>query len=484
MKKLLLSLFTVALATSTSFGQTVDKAFADAEKKSIIEAIKKSDEEVKKVPTKPKPWLTRSQAYLSVAFFRYDSTLASMYPDAAEKAWEFANEAIKLDTKEGKKGPVAKEIDKMMENKQYSIGYLNMGVWNYQNNNLKLALNQMKLSSDLAPKDTTASVNWALIANQLSEDESAKVAYERYLSSGGKELHAFATLAQLYRKSNDQEKALSYIDKAISVFPGKRDLLKDEKFMLFIAFQRYDEASELLKQSLAINPNDSNSWLRLGQLDEQKLSNIADDMKQIRIKLSKIQDVDRRLSSQVDQIAVYKDELNKSKVKLSKEKIAKAKASINNQILSYESKIKEFNTALKEIQTQKDSVIAVVGDTATFAKKLNNLKADVKEIRKGLPNYYLKAIELDSKNFNALFLLGFYYFTDSQDIKRLKDEMSLEVYKTKGKELDAQIVAKYNEALPYLNRAFEIKKDDELKTVLREIYTELKDEAKLTELEK
>jgi tetratricopeptide (TPR) repeat protein len=313
------------LTASASFGQTVDKAMAEAEKKSIIEAIKKSDEEVKKVPTKPKPWLTRSQAYLSVAFFRYDSTLASMYPDAAEKAWEFANEAIKLDTKEGKKGSVAKEIDKMMENKQFSIGYLNMGVWNYQNNNLKLALNQMKLSSDLAPKDTTASVNWALIANQLSEDESAKVAYERYLSSGGKELHAFATLAQLYRKSNDQEKALSYIDKAISVFPGKRDLLKDEKFNLFIAFQRYDEASELLKQSLAINPNDSNSWLRLGQLDEQKLSNIADDMKQIRNKLSKIQDVDRRLSSQVDQIAVYKDELNKSKAKLSKEKIAKAK---------------------------------------------------------------------------------------------------------------------------------------------------------------
>ncbi len=51
MKKLLLSLFTVALAMNASFGQA-EKALVEAQKKSINEAMKKSDEDVKKAPTK------------------------------------------------------------------------------------------------------------------------------------------------------------------------------------------------------------------------------------------------------------------------------------------------------------------------------------------------------------------------------------------------------------------------------------------------
>jgi len=101
MKKLLLSLFTVALAMNVSFGQA-DKMLLDAQKKSINDGIKKSDEEVKKTPAKAKSWLNRSQAYLELALFP-DSTFSFTNPEAAFQALEFANESIKLDTKEGKK---------------------------------------------------------------------------------------------------------------------------------------------------------------------------------------------------------------------------------------------------------------------------------------------------------------------------------------------------------------------------------------------
>jgi Tfp pilus assembly protein PilF len=475
----------VAWATSASFGQqAVNKAIIEAEKKTILEAVKKADEEVDKAPTKAKLWLTRSQANLSVAFFRSDSSLATTIPDAAEKAWKYANEAIKLDTKDGKKGSVAKEVDKLIESQQFSIAYLNMAVWHFQNKNFVAALPQMKMASDLAPKDSTIALNWAITADQIQEDEAAKVAYERYLSNGGKDIGVFLSLTRLYRNSNEEEKAIKYIDLAIAAYPGKGDVLREQKFGLFLAFKRFDEASEFLKQSLSVDPKNSLTYLRLGQLDEQKVSDLTDNIKQIRNKLASVQEVNRRLSTQLDQIAVYRDELTKSKTKLSKEKVAKAKASINNQILTYESKIKDFTNTLKVIQTQKDSVILAVGDSATNATKMKELNANVKVIRTGLPNYYLKAIEMDPKNFDALFLMGFYYFTDSQDFKRLKDEMTLEAYKTKGKDLDVQIVAKYNEALPFLTRAYDLKKDDELKEVLREIYRELKDEAKLAELEK
>ena len=91
----------VALAMNTSFGQA-EKMLLDAQKKSINDAIKKSDEEVKKTPTKAKSWLNRSQAYLELALFP-DSSFALTNPEESFQALEFANEAIKLDVKEGKK---------------------------------------------------------------------------------------------------------------------------------------------------------------------------------------------------------------------------------------------------------------------------------------------------------------------------------------------------------------------------------------------
>jgi hypothetical protein len=84
MKKLVLTLFTVAMAAGSTFAQ-VDKALVEAQKKAILEAVKKTDEAVKKAPTKPKPWLERAVAYLDLASFP-DSTLALKDADASFKA--------------------------------------------------------------------------------------------------------------------------------------------------------------------------------------------------------------------------------------------------------------------------------------------------------------------------------------------------------------------------------------------------------------
>ena len=84
MKKLVLTLFTVAMAAGSTFAQ-VDKALVEAQKKAIFDAVKKTDEAVKKTPTKPKPWLERAVAYLDLASFP-DSTVALKDADAVFKA--------------------------------------------------------------------------------------------------------------------------------------------------------------------------------------------------------------------------------------------------------------------------------------------------------------------------------------------------------------------------------------------------------------
>jgi di/tripeptidase len=108
----------------------------------------------------------------------------------------------------------------------------------------------------------------------------------------------------------------------------------------------------------------------------------------------------------------------------------------------------------------------------------------VKEIRANLPNYYTKALEVDATNYDALYQMGAYYYNDAVEIKRQVNSMDMNEYKKTGKDLEAKLAVKYNEALPYFERGYKVKKDEDLKEILKQVYRELKNEAKLAELEK
>ena len=481
MKKLLLSLFTVALAMNASFGQA-EKALVDAQKKNISEAIKKSDEDVKKAPTKARLWLTRSQAYLDLASFP-DSTFSLTNPDAAFQALEYANEAIKLDTKEGKKGSVAKEADQMMVDKKFSNAFLNMGVVKYQGKDYRGSLRYMAKASEVAPNDTICAMYTGVTAQLCQEDKIAQAAYEKYLTIGGKDLAIMYGLSQIYKNNKDEDKALGIIEKAISIYPANKDL-KGEKFNMLIAFNRIDQAITQLTQTTANDPKDGISWLNLGLLYENKVSGLNDEIRKIQEKLTKVQEVERRLASQNDQISAFKEELTRTKLRLKSATTPKAKSTINNQIAKLETDVKEKTEVLSGIQTEKAAAEAAAGDAATNKAKVDELTAKVKEIRTNLPNYYTKALEVDATNYDALYQLGAYYYNDAVEIKKQLNSMDMNDYKKYGKDLEAKLAVKYNEALPYFERGFKVKKDEDLKEILKQVYTELKDQAKLEELNK
>ncbi len=481
MKKLLLSLLTVALAMNTSFGQA-EKALTDAQKKIVSDAIKKSDEDVKKAPTKARAWLTRSQAYLDLALFP-DSTFSLTNPEAAFQALEFANEAIKLDTKEGKKGSVAKEADQMMTDKKFSNAFLNMGVVKYQGKDYKASLRYMAKASEVAPNDTVTAMYTGVTAQLCQEDKIAQAAYEKYLAIGGKDLAILYGLSQIYKNNKDEEKALSTIEKAISIYPANKDL-KGEKFNMLIAFNRIDQAITQLTQTTANDPKDGVSWLNLGLLYENKVSGLNDEIRKIQDKLAKVQEVERRSTAQNDQISAFQDEVKRTKAKLKTATTPKAKASVNSQVANLEAKVKELTDVLKGIQEEKTAAIAAAGDAAANKAKMDELSAKVKEIRTNLPTYYTKALEVDPNNYDALYQMGAYYYNDAVELKRQVNSMDMNEYKKTGKDLEAKLAVKYNEALPYFERGFQVKKDEDLKEILKQVYRELKNEAKLAELEK
>jgi tetratricopeptide (TPR) repeat protein len=481
MKKLLLSLFTVALAMNASFGQA-EKALVDAQKKNISEAIKKSDEDVKKAPTKARLWLTRSQAYLDLASFP-DSTFSLTNPEAAFQALDFANEAIKLDTKEGKKGSVAKEADQMMVDKKFSNAFLNMGVVKYQGKDYKASLRYMAKASEVAPNDTITAMYTGVTAQLCQEDKIAQAAYEKYLTIGGKDLAILYGLSQIYKNNKDEDKALNIIEKAIAIYPSNKDL-KGEKFNMLIAFNRIDQAIVQLTQTTANDPKDGISWLNLGLLYENKVSGLKDEIRKFQDLNSKVQEVERRIAGQNDQIAAFQDEVKRTKAKLKTATTPKAKASVNSQVSNLEAKIKELSDVLKGQQDDKAAAIAAAGDPAVNKSKIDELTAKVKEIRASLPGYYTKALEIDSLNYDALYQMGAFYYNDAVEIKSKLNAMDMETYKKQGKELEAATAKIYKDkALPYFTRAYwKVKKTDEIADVLENIYKEIKDEVNLSRL--
>jgi tetratricopeptide (TPR) repeat protein len=221
MKKIVFTLITVVLAAGSTFAQ-VDKALVEAQKKAILEAVKKSDDEVKKAPTKPRPWLNRAVAYLDLASFP-DSTIALKDADASFKAIEFIAEAVKLDTKDGKKGSVAKEAEVLLTGREKAYGALmNMGVIKYQGKDYNSSLKYMSKASEISPKDTSAAMYTGVVAQLCQKDAEARKAYEHYLSIGGKDMAILYGLSQIYKTAKEEDKALALIDQELPFIRGTR----------------------------------------------------------------------------------------------------------------------------------------------------------------------------------------------------------------------------------------------------------------------
>ncbi|MFL0161935.1 hypothetical protein [Aquirufa salirivi] len=480
MKKLVLTLFTVAMAMGSTFAQA-DKALVEAQKKSILESVKKSDEEVKKAPTKAKSWLNRALAYVDVASFP-DSTFALTDADAAFKAIEYINEAVKLDTKDGKKGSIAKEAEKLIEDKKIYSALMNMGVIKYQGKDYKNSLKYMSKASELTPKDTTSAMYTGVVAQLSQNDDVAQAAYERYMGIGGKDVAIIYGLSQIYKSKKQEDKALALLDQGIALYPGSKDL-KNEKFNMLISFNRIDQAIDQLKKTIVADPKDAMSLLNIGLLYENKINGLNEEARKISDKTVKVDEAKRRIAAQKEQVTAFVEEITRNKAKL-KTAQPKQKASITAQIAQLDGTVKEQNGKLEELKGELTKAESEVGNAAQNAAKLADLTSKVDALKSEVPGFYTKALAIDANYYDALYQMGAFRYNEAAEIKKKVNAMDMETYKKDGKAVEAQISAKYNEALPFFEKAYSTKKDEDLKEILKQVYRELKMESKLAELDK
>ncbi len=89
--------------------------------------------------------------------------------------------------------------------------------------------------------------------------------------------------------------------------------------------------------------------------------------------------------------------------------------------------------------------------------------------------YYKKAIEVEPEYFDATFNLAVNYYNKAAEVLKKANEMDLRTYQKEGKKIEEEARGEFANALPYLEKAHDIKPDDKIVLeTLQTVYVQLK----------
>lgn len=484
MRKLTLALFAILMTAGATFAQ-VDKLMLEANRKAYTDARKKADEAVmKKDSLKSKTWLTRGEAYLDIANSR-DSVLTKVDPTAAYKALASFKKALSIDPASPAKKYLTMVMDKdgkpEVEGQKMYAAFMDAGITKYQAKDFTGALKDLQMGMEVAPKDTTAAMYTGVIGQLAKNDAAAKVGYEKFMELGGKDAGMVYALAQIYKVENNEEKAMATINKGIALNPNNKDL-KAEKINMLLGFKKIDAAIQELEASVASGSKVPQEVLNLGILYENKANELEGELRGYREQLSKgnVDGLNKKIQAQKDKISAFDEEVKRLTDKIKKD--PKSAAASKKQITEVNQMKAEATTVLNGLNAESAQQSASAVNTVEIAKKYDGVKAKQDEAKAQASKYYKQALELDPNNYDINFNLGVMNFNEAVIIKKEVDAMDMNTYKVKGKAVEDLATEKFKQALPYFEKAYSIKQEDDLKSSLRSLYQILKMEEKLKAL--
>lgn len=475
--------------TAGAASAQMDKLMVEANRKTISDAVKKADAAVtKKDSAKAKTWLTRGEAYLDLANSQ-DSVLTKGEPLAAYKAVEYFKKAIALE-KDGAAGIAAKKYLLLtyakdgkpeIEGQKTFSAFMNGGIAKYQAKNFTGAVKDLQMASEISPKDTTAAMYTGVIGQMAKDDAAAKAGFEKFLELGGKDPAMVYALAQIYRNEKNEEKAISTLEKGIALHPNNKDL-KSEKINLLLSFKKIDLAIKELESSVAKGNSNPQEVLNLGILYENKAQEFAPEIRSLRETLAdnNVDALKKKIQAQKDKVGAYDEEIKRLTDKIKKD--PKSAAASKKQIASVKEMQNEQKAELTKLNEEAAKQASSGVNVEEVNKKLADLEAKQKEAKESALNFYKKSLDLDPNNYDVNFNLGVMSFNEAVEIKKKVDLLDMAAYKTEGKKIEEQADKKFREALPYFEKAYSIKQEDDLKSSLRSLYQILKMEDKLKAL--
>jgi tetratricopeptide (TPR) repeat protein len=136
----------------------------------------------------------------------------------------------------------------------------------------------------------------------------------------------------------------------------------------------------------------------------------------------------------------------------------------------------------EEAKEKLELAIQAEPDNPSLYYSLAYLYDEVGETEKSI-NTYKKAIELNPEYFEANFNLAVIFFNKGVEVLKEANNMDLETYQKKGKEIVAQADKFFEKSLPYLEKSHEIDPEDlTVMETLETAYAELQMEEKAEEI--
>jgi len=233
--------------------------------------------------------------------------------------------------------------------------------------------------------------------------------------------------------------------------------------------KNYDKALTQYSKSIEIKPNDTTAYIyatyaAVAKGDNQLMNTYS--QKLLSLNYSSVQ--------MFANLIYYAREIEKNN--------DKALAFVQQGRAKYPNEValitEEFNTylALGKNDLAKQSLEQAIAKNPNNSMLHFNLGVLTEQVgpKESAPDHYKKAIELDPKNMDATFNLGAFYYNQAVEQFKEINKLSVKDYNAKGKAMEEKAKGLINTGLPSLETVYNAKKDAQLKKILIDCYTKLK----------
>lgn len=231
----------------------------------------------------------------------------------------------------------------------------------------------------------------------------------------------------------------------------------------------FEKASEYFEKAKLIQPGDTTTLLYGGfaaQLAENLDLALENFNKLIEMEYQDL-DVYRSL------IYLERAHLQDSEKALATVRKAKAAFPADADIAREEINLLVELDKLDEALTSLEAAVKEEPNNELFYYNIGIIYDNKKEFEKAEANYK-KVIELNANHFEANFNLAAIYYNRAVEILGEANNMDLDEYQEKGKEIEAKAQVEFQKSLPYLEKAHQITADDmSAAQTLQTVYAQL-----------
>lgn len=471
MKRVLVCLIIAFLATPAFAQDALQGAMISQYKKDK----EKSDAKIQdpKANAKAATWMERAKLLENIALLR--DTTEVIDAKAAESALEAYKKVVELDkTKKGDPGKLAKEAQDILDGAQQTQLYdafINQGVKHFQAQNLAGALESFSTAHSVFKSDTTGALYGAISAQQLQNTDAALKNYEGYVKNGGKDPSAYYGYAQIYREKKDFDKAIEVLNQGLKANGNHKDLMS-EKVNILLAAGREDDAIKELSELTEKDPTNVINLTNLGILYDNAYSKYTKDVRDLEEKLQSSGGQTGRLKDDLEQekskIEIYDGEIKRltarTKAQPKSAELKRQLQDVNTSKSETVASIAKLEASIKEAEEKEKSV-----DKSGIQNEISALKAKQTDAKNNALKTYEKAVAAQPENYDALFGLGAIYYNEGVELKREVDNMNMQEYQQKGKDVESKVCGRFKKSRPYFEKAAAINPDSDAKVTLDNI---------------